>query len=285
MEGYQFDSSRFVIDSHRGAFKEGLLENTIPAFLQSYREGANVMECDIRRTNDGQILLLHNSTIDHIATFAEKTPEFEEFHEIPSGRLRNHSLDFMKAMKFPNDAQLLTLPEFLEFLAKYKIGAQVELKEMGYEEEILKAFSETDIPYEDLLGPIVCTSFNFLAIRRLIKKAKQYNIPLYDHTGKPGLAFGFQAIQMGALYGGLIMKKFQQYNVWGGMTHYRYMPIKQLPKAHKFGIKFCPRVPDKKELIMQYIDAGVDGFETDNVPLIRECLEQKGIELWPLPKQ
>lgn len=73
-------------------------------------------------------------------------------------------------------------------------------------------------------------------------------------------------------------------NIWGFTTYYKYLPIKRLAYAHSLKVKFCPRVPDDINLINQYIDAGVDGFETDNVPLIRDCIEKKGFELWPLPK-
>jgi glycerophosphoryl diester phosphodiesterase len=174
-----FDANRFVIDSHRGAFKEGLLENTVEAFMQSYREGANVMECDIRLTKDNQIVLIHNGTIDHIASFAEKIPDRNEFNEEPTGSVRSHSLAYLKALKFPNNAQLMTLLELLNFLNRIKVGAQIELKEGGYEDAILKTIEAAEIDYEALLGPIVCTSFNYVAVMRLVKKAKKYK---YHYT-------------------------------------------------------------------------------------------------------
>ena len=68
------EKKAWLIDSHRGAFKNGLLENSIPAFEESYKEGANMLECDLRRTQDGEIVLIHNRTVDHIVSFAENNP-------------------------------------------------------------------------------------------------------------------------------------------------------------------------------------------------------------------
>ncbi len=278
----KFDANRFIIDSHRGAFKEGLLENSIPAFDRSYEEGANVLECDLRLTNDGEVVLIHNSTINHVASSAINVPETSEFDESPKGKVKNHTLSYLKALKYENHAELLSLPELLGWMNKRKMGAQLELKS-NCGTKVLEDIEEAKLDFENLLGPVVITSFNWWFVRKLQKKAINYDIPLYDHDGTPGLAFGFQAIKMGSFYGKWVLRKFKKLEVWGGMTHYRYMPIQRLDYAHKCGIKFCPRVPDDEKLIFRYLDAGVDGFETDNVPLIRSCCEKKGVDLWPAP--
>ena len=278
----------FIIDSHRGVFKSGLLENSIPAFEESYYEGANCVECDIRLTKDNKIVLLHNNTIDHITSFAEKIPKISEFNEEPTGKIREHTLAYLKAMKFPNNANILTLSEFLKILKKYKFGAQIELKESGYEDLILKEIEQAKINYKEHTAPIVCTSFNWFAVKRLIKKAKNYNIPLYSSSGNIGLCIGMQGIPLGIpLYGKYMMNRFQKLNVWGGMTYYKNMSVKLLDYAHKKGFKFCPRIPNDKKLAISYLKAGVDGFETDNISFIRECVKEsgRGNELMPIPKR
>ncbi len=271
-----------MIDSHRGAFKEGLLENSIPAFEQSYKEGANVVECDLRPTDDDEIVLIHNSSIDHILSYAKKLPARKEFDERPSGKVKNHTLEYLHAVEFENNAKILSLPELLRWMKKRKVGAQLELK-ANCGKRLFEDIEAANIPYDDLLGPVVVTSFNWLLVRKMKKRAKKFDIPLYDHSGNKGLAFGFQAMSLGSFIGKWIIRRLEKHNIWGGMTHYRYMPVKRLEYAHKHGIKFCPRVPDDKDLIYEYLDAGVDGFETDNVPLVRRCCKEKGIKLWDRP--
>jgi glycerophosphoryl diester phosphodiesterase len=273
----------FIIDSHRGAFKNGLVENTEPAFEESYLEGANCVECDIRKTKDNQIVLLHNSTIDHICKLATKVPEISEFNEEPIGKVSDHTLTYLKALQFPNNAQLLTLAEFLKVLDKYKLGCQIELKEGGYEDLILKEIESANLDYKSHSAPVVCTSFNYFAVKQLVKKAKNYKIPLYTHQGGVGLAFGFQGIALGSFYGKYMLRQFHKLNIWGGMTFYKYMPAERLEYAHKLGVHFCPRVPNTKELVMKYIQAGVDGFETDSIQFIRSCIDEAGYQLPKLP--
>ncbi len=260
----------WVIDSHRGAFKNGLLENSIPAFSESLAEGANVVECDIRRTKDGKIVLIHNRTIDHISNFSLNPPEQKLY-----GPVKNQTLQALKSLIFPNNAEILTLDEFLQFLKRKRAGAQIELKEMGYESQILDVIESAQIDYESLIGPIVLTSFNFFSIRKLVKLLnKRPTIPKYRYPDQKGLALGLQAIKLDAFYGDAVLRWCQRNSIWGFMTYYKYLPISKIEFAHRCGVKFCPRVPDKPELIKQYIQADVDGFETDNVPLIKKLIEE-----------
>ncbi len=274
----------WVINSHRGAFHEGLLENTTEAFTGAYKEGANCLECDLHLTRDKQIVLIHNDELDGFSTLAEKIPDEAEFHERPEGKVRTHTLAYLQAIRFPRGAHLLSLPEFLALLKELHIGANIELKESGYERLILKAIEDARVDFDALLGPVVCTGSNIFAILRLVRWAPQYNIPLYRVNQKKGLAMGFQALEPGAFYGKWMIRQMEKRHMWGFMTHYRHLPISCIPYAHQHGIKFCPRVPDDAQLVNQYIEAGADGFETDYVPFIRQCIEAKGHSLWPLPK-
>ncbi len=276
---------RWVIDSHRGAFKDGFLENSVPAFVESWREGANVVETDVRETRDGHLVLVHNRTIDHIAGFATDVPTFDDFGEEPKGRVKDHTLAFLKALKFPKDAAILTIPEFLAWLREYHMGAQIELKEGGFETRLAREILEAEIDYADLAGPVVVTSFNPLAVLRTRKALlKHDSVPKYQYPNTPGITWGLQAISTKGRFGRWVLRRCRAKGVWGFMTHYKHLPPESIPYAHEMGVKFCPRVPDNPTLIQRYIAAGVDGFETDNVPLIRQSITDAGYELPPLPK-
>ncbi|MHC1592215.1 MAG: glycerophosphodiester phosphodiesterase [Candidatus Helarchaeales archaeon] len=272
------ENGEFVIDSHRGAFKNGLLENSIPAFEEALKEGANVLECDIRGTRDGQVALVHNRTIDHVASHAVKLPEWDEFKENPTGPVSEHTMDYLKSLKFDKGARILSLDEFLEFLSKKKAGAQIELKEFHFLDKIIEYISDIEIDHDALAGPVVFTSFNPFAIIKLRKKVlKNGDLPVYDFfAGRKGYAFGLQGIPLGAFFGKWVLRRCKKNRIWGFMTHYRNLPIHRIPYSHEMGVKFCPRVPDDESLIMRYIENDVDGFETDNVPLIIKCIKKAG---------
>src|SRR5580700_238490 len=52
-----------VAISHRGEHLERP-ENTIPAFQEAIRVGADFFEADVRTTSDGKLVLSHDATVD-----------------------------------------------------------------------------------------------------------------------------------------------------------------------------------------------------------------------------
>ena len=53
--------------AHRGAH-EGIPENTLAAYARAIELGADFVEIDVRTTKDGQLVSIHNATIDHYVT-------------------------------------------------------------------------------------------------------------------------------------------------------------------------------------------------------------------------
>ncbi len=65
----------WVINSHRGAFHEGLLENATEAFTSTCKQGANCLECDLHLTRDKQIVLMHNYDLEGFYKLAKQLPD------------------------------------------------------------------------------------------------------------------------------------------------------------------------------------------------------------------
>jgi glycerophosphoryl diester phosphodiesterase len=57
--------NRFVVIAHRGDHTAAP-ENTLTALRNTKRVGADYMEIDLRTTRDGQIVLMHDSTVDRM---------------------------------------------------------------------------------------------------------------------------------------------------------------------------------------------------------------------------
>lgn len=101
-----------MIVAHRGA--SGLVEheNTIDAFQKAIDVGADCIECDVRRTKDGVMIIFHDELINGV----------------PVNELTHREILDITGYHVP------TLEETLEFV-KGKILIDIELKEGGYEEE------------------------------------------------------------------------------------------------------------------------------------------------------
>lgn len=71
---------KVVIIGHRGA--AGLPENTIPSFERALEQGADGFELDIRKSGDGQLVVVHGSVVGSHAV--QSTP-FEKFRDLGNG--------------------------------------------------------------------------------------------------------------------------------------------------------------------------------------------------------
>jgi glycerophosphoryl diester phosphodiesterase len=53
-----------VFVAHRGGIVPGYPENTLAAFRQAIEQGAQAVEIDLRGTKDGEVVILHDETVD-----------------------------------------------------------------------------------------------------------------------------------------------------------------------------------------------------------------------------
>ena len=50
--------------AHRGGIVSGVPENTLAAFREAINQGADAIEIDLRGTKDGEIVIIHDKTVD-----------------------------------------------------------------------------------------------------------------------------------------------------------------------------------------------------------------------------
>ena len=124
-----------MIIAHRG-FAKNCRENTLESYLRAIEVGADAIELDVRKTKDNVLILFHDEVIK------EKQINQLTYEEIN---------DLAKDLSF----QVPTLVEVLQ-LVQGKIVLDVELKERGYEIDIITPILE----YLSIKEFIV-TSFQF----------------------------------------------------------------------------------------------------------------------------
>ncbi len=100
---------RATIIGHRG--DKGHRENTLPSFELALENGAHGVELDVRRSGDGQLVVIHDSVI---GKHAVGTTDFDRFRDLGDG---------------------YEVPLFEDVLKKLSGRAflDIELKEVGYE--------------------------------------------------------------------------------------------------------------------------------------------------------
>jgi glycerophosphoryl diester phosphodiesterase len=99
--------------AHRGASAERP-ENTLPAFELAIAQRADVVECDVRRTSDGALLILHDATVDRTTS--------------GSGELRAMTAAEARALDAGGGERIPELADVLA-LAAGRVRVNVDLKE------------------------------------------------------------------------------------------------------------------------------------------------------------
>jgi len=110
------------IGAHRGAMCHAP-ENTLPAFEVAIEHGTYRIECDVRRTADEALILIHDATV-------ERTTNGE-------GSVRDKSLNEIKSLRAQGDVQIPTFAEALE-CAKGRARMLVELKDDDIVDQVVE---------------------------------------------------------------------------------------------------------------------------------------------------
>jgi glycerophosphoryl diester phosphodiesterase len=80
--------SEVVLVAHRGAVGQGQPENTLAAFRQAVASGAEAIEIDLRGTKDGEIVVIHDRTVDRTTNGSGAVAELTlaELQQLDAGR-------------------------------------------------------------------------------------------------------------------------------------------------------------------------------------------------------
>nr|MDT0527255.1 glycerophosphodiester phosphodiesterase family protein [Streptomyces sp. DSM 41633] len=84
--------------AHRGASHD-FPEQTRAAYTEALRQGAGALECDVRLTKDGELVLIHDKTVDRTSN--------------GTGRVGDMTLAELQALDFDGHG-ILTLDEFIQ---------------------------------------------------------------------------------------------------------------------------------------------------------------------------
>ncbi len=147
--------------AHRG---HGMHENTKEAFLNSGDFWG--IECDVRLTSDGEIVINHNSDV----AFADGN----------SYLIAQTPLQTLLSQQFNDGSKLCTFSEYLQICNEMQKVAVVELKSIWSEEEISKLLGEIETYY--CIDNVVIISFDEINLRRVRAQSNvqlQYLINAY----------------------------------------------------------------------------------------------------------
>ncbi|MCC5998496.1 MAG: hypothetical protein LM585_04365 [Fervidicoccaceae archaeon] len=120
---------KIFIVAHRGSSTKAP-ENTLPAFEQAIKDGADFVETDVYRTRDGAIVCIHDPSL-------ERTTNGE-------GYVLEKTIDYIRSLDAGSwfserfkGVQVPLLEEYLDIIASSNAGAFIDIKMPGIEERII----------------------------------------------------------------------------------------------------------------------------------------------------
>lgn len=126
-----------TIVAHRG-LAEGVPENTVTAFRQSLARGVAVIELDVRATMDGQLVILHDETLDRTTDC--------------SGSLALLVLEKVRTCDAGGGERVPTLAEALEFIRDKPARLLLDIKPGTPLGSVLAQIREHRAEFRTILG-------------------------------------------------------------------------------------------------------------------------------------
>lgn len=134
-----------TVFGHRGCrFVENIPENTIPAFEYGYKHGCGGIECDVRLTSDGHVVVFHDLLVGNQL---HGLPSFKRVDEVTLEELKmaTYAEDSTKMIRVP------TLEEVIVFAKERKMRILIEIKEVKRVDLCLKKILELYDKYNSFL--------------------------------------------------------------------------------------------------------------------------------------
>jgi glycerophosphoryl diester phosphodiesterase len=101
--------------AHRGGIVTGYPENTLAAFRRAITHGAEVIEIDLRGTKDGEVVIMHDATLDRTTN--------------GKGKVTDHALAKLKMLDAGNGERIPAYEEVLQLVAGTGVKLLLDIKE------------------------------------------------------------------------------------------------------------------------------------------------------------
>jgi glycerophosphoryl diester phosphodiesterase len=185
---------RVVCYAHRGA-RGHAPENTLRAFDLAFDLGADAIECDVQRSHDGELVIIHDGTVNRTTSGAGAVAAltFADLRALDAGRV----------WRIPQ--RIPTLAETLDLVRRRGGALNLEIKGESVEESIGTAEAVTPVLYaleEPLRARLLVSSFEHPAVALLKERLPWLRVAAL-YSGRewqrrdmlaPALALGAEAI-------------------------------------------------------------------------------------------
>jgi len=160
--------------AHRGASGYAP-ENTLESFKRAVEMGAEGIELDVQLTKDGQLVVIHDETVDRTSDHKGFVKDID-FAEIRTYNFNNHNSEYEFCM-------IPTLEEVFELIKPTDMVINIELKTgvfeyPGIEEKVLELVDKYEMG-----DRIIYSSFNHYSVKK-IRELRPESYCAFLHTDR-----------------------------------------------------------------------------------------------------
>ena len=226
------------IFAHRGASGYAP-ENTLEAFRLAMEQGADGMELDVHLTKDGEVVVIHDETLDRTSN--------------GHGNVRDYTLEELKKFSFHNHmekyqgVQIPTLKEALNLVKNSCMKVNIELKTGIYWYEGIEEKTMDIVKTMGMEDRVIYSSFNHYSIQKVL-----------EQNSDAETAYLFSDVPLN-------MEKYAKDTGVKGLhpAVYHLKMADFLETYMKSGLKVRVWTVNNKEDMKMFMDAGVDAVITN----------------------
>ena len=214
-----------IVIAHRGASGHAP-ENTLLSYQKALELGAHMIELDVHETVDGNVVCIHDSTLDRTTNGSGEVHSFtyKELLDLDAGK----------------GEQIPLLEDVIKF-ASGKLQVNIELKTMGIEKDILDI-----VERHGMFQDIMISSFfhgSLVTVRELSEL-----VVIAILVDKPMEELVSYAME---------------FNTNAINPHHQLVSHELIQDAHKVGLKVYPWTVNDSQTMMKLLATGIDGLITD----------------------
>ena len=247
-----FDHDGILVMAHRGG--KGLRpENTLSAFENAVELGVDVLEMDVHSTKDGELVIMHDSTVDRTTNGTGPIHSFTlgELKELDAGYHWTADED----QSFPFRGQGITVPTLNEVFAKFpEMLMNIEIKQV--EPSIAEPLCQMIRAY-GMEEKVLIASFKAVAIEEFRRACPE--IPTTTVKNEVRWLYGLSVAYLGKIY--FPPADALQVPEYEGDIH--VVTPRFITAAHGRNMEVHVWTVNEISDMQRMIDVGVDGIITD----------------------
>lgn len=244
--------------AHRGASAVSP-ENTLDAYREAVKMGANGAECDVRITADGVLILAHDATTRRTMGGGE-----QQLHQLTYAAVQKLDAGAWKNPRFSGE-KVPTLDEYLACLQKTDCAPVVEIKVEGIEKLVLEAIRQ-----RKMLEVTTVIAFSPTVVQAVRKQEPRIKVAfLYSEKiqGTPEA----NAPRLAAL----LLEKCRTLDISILDLNHGLLSPQLIQTLHESGVSVWCWTVNNPARMRVLLDWGVDSITTDHPDILTKVLAER----------